>query len=196
MCCSLAISVVDLRRGGVASAAHGLAAVYIGVSLAFGHQMIGWADQRFAHRFAGGPVPLRPPRTGRAHAAHERRQWLRHLLAYVVAAAVLGLFTALVGDLSRVAPLWAVMAPWGIGVVVDFVVLVQLLARPAPTAGHRRGPIGRPPRTGRSRGGRDPAARPPRTCRRPSRAPQRRRPRGAARHDAILTSRSRPVSTS
>jgi hypothetical protein len=126
----LAISVVDLRRGGEAGAAHGLAAVYIGVSVAFGHQMISWADQRFAHRFAGGPAPQRPPRAGRAHAARERRQWLRHLLAYLVAAGVLALFTALVGDLSRVAPLWAVMAPWGIGVVVDFFVSFSYTVAP------------------------------------------------------------------
>ena len=118
----LAISVLDLRRGGEATVAHGLAAVYIGVSLAFGHQMIDWADQRFAHRFAGGPAPVRPPRSGRAHAARERRQWGRHLLAYVTAAAVLGLFTLLVGDVTKTAPLWVVMAPWGIGVVIDFVV--------------------------------------------------------------------------
>jgi hypothetical protein len=118
----LAISVLDLRRGGAAGLAHGLAAVYIGVSLAFGHQMIRWADERFAHRFAGGPAPVRPPRAGRAHAARERRQWGRHLLAYVTAAVVLGLFTLLVGDVSKTAPLWAVMGPWGIGVVVDFIV--------------------------------------------------------------------------
>jgi 2TM domain len=118
----LAVSVLDLRRGGEASLAHGLAAVYIGVSLAFGHQMVRWADERFAHRFAGGPEPVRPPRAGRAHAARERQQWGRHLLAYVTAAVVLGLFTLLVGDVSKTASLWAVMGPWGIGVVVDFIV--------------------------------------------------------------------------
>jgi hypothetical protein len=118
----LAASVLDLRAGGRAGPAHGLAAVYIGVSIAFGHQMIRWADQRVAHRFAGGPPPVRPPRTGRAHAAHERRQWLRHLLAYLIAAAVLAVFTALVGDLARTVPLWQVMVPWGIALVIDFVV--------------------------------------------------------------------------
>ena len=118
----LIASVIDLWGGGEASMSHGLAAVYIGVSVAFGGQMIRWADQRFAHRFVGGPTPVRPPRTGRDHAAHERRQWLRHLLAYAIAAAVLGLFTLLVGSFARVAPLWAPMAPWTIGLVVDFLI--------------------------------------------------------------------------
>jgi hypothetical protein len=99
-----------------------LAAVYIGVSLAFGRQMIRWADQRFAHRFAGGPAPTRPPRAGRDHATHERRQWLRHLLAYVIAIAVLGLFTGLVGSAARTMPLWTVMVPWTIALVVDFII--------------------------------------------------------------------------
>ncbi|MCO5997725.1 hypothetical protein [Actinoallomurus rhizosphaericola] len=118
----LAASVVDLRRGAPASPAHGLAAIYIGVSLAFGHQMIRWADRRFAHRFAGGPAPVKAPRTGRAHAARERGQWLRHLLAYIVGAAVLGVFTVLVGDVHRTLKLWAVMVPWGLVLAIDFVI--------------------------------------------------------------------------
>ncbi|PXX66371.1 hypothetical protein DFR70_103119 [Nocardia tenerifensis] len=118
----LAASVIDLRRGGEASLTHGLAAIYIGVSIAFGSQMIDWADQRFAHRFAGGPAPIRPPKAGREHAARERGQWLKHLLAYAVAAAVLGVFTLLVGDTDRTAPLWGVMAPWTLILAIDFVV--------------------------------------------------------------------------
>jgi hypothetical protein len=118
----LAATAIDLRRGGQAGFTHGLAAVYIGISLAFGHQLIAWADQRFAHRFAGGPAPVRPPRTGRAHAAHERRQWLRHALAYAIAAATLAVLTLVIGDLGRTVPLWAVMAPWSIGLVIDFIV--------------------------------------------------------------------------
>lgn len=118
----LAATAIDLRRGGAADFTHGLAAAYIGVSLAFGHQLVGWADQRFAHRFAGGPAPVRPPRTGRAHAARERRQWFRHLSAYAVAAAVLAALSLIVGDPDRTLGLWAVMWPWGIGLVVDFIV--------------------------------------------------------------------------
>lgn len=118
----LAATAVDLRRGGQAGFTHGLAAVYIGVSLAYGHQLVGWADQRFAHRFAGGPAPVRPPRTGRAHAARERRQWLRHVSAYAVAVAVLAVLSLIVGDLDRTLGLWAVMGPWGVALVIDFIV--------------------------------------------------------------------------
>jgi hypothetical protein len=118
----LAASVLDLRGGAEATTAHGLAAIYIGVSVAFGGQMIRWADQRFAHRFAGGPSPVWPPKTGREHAAYERRQWLRHLLAYVVAATVMGLFALLVGDYDKVAPMWGPMGGWAIILGIDFLI--------------------------------------------------------------------------
>jgi hypothetical protein len=100
------------------------------VSLGFGHQLTGWADQRFAHRFAGGPAPVRPPRTGRAHAARERRQWLRHLLAFAVAATVLAVLTLIVGDLGRTVPLRAVMAPWSAALVIDFIVAFSYTLSP------------------------------------------------------------------
>lgn len=118
----LAASVIDLRGGGQATVAHGLAAIYIGVSVAFGGQIVRWADQRFAHRFSGGPAPVRPPKYGPEHAAYERRQWLRHLLAYAVAIAIMGLFSLLVGDFGRVAPMWRPMGVWGVVLAIDFVI--------------------------------------------------------------------------
>ncbi|MBM2618931.1 hypothetical protein JIG36_25560 [Actinoplanes sp. LDG1-06] len=118
----LAFSVIDLRRGGEAGTAHALAAVYLGVSVAFGHQMVRWADQRFAHRFAGGPPPVKPPKGGREHAAYERRMWLRHLTAYAIAALILGVFVALIGDLGRTGALWNTMRIWAVVLVIDGIV--------------------------------------------------------------------------
>ena len=51
--------------------------------------LVRWADQRFAHRFAGGPPPWRPPRSGRARVRYEWREWARYALAWVIACAVL-----------------------------------------------------------------------------------------------------------
>ncbi|HKA69494.1 MAG TPA: 2TM domain-containing protein [Actinomycetes bacterium] len=126
----LVASVIDLRGGGEATGAHGLAAIYLGVSIAFGSQLVGWADQRFAHRFAGGPPPLRPPQTGRDHAAHERRQWLRHLLAFVIGATILGLFSLLVGDPERTAAMWAPMVGWTVFLIVDFLISFSYTVAP------------------------------------------------------------------
>ncbi|GID26721.1 hypothetical protein [Paractinoplanes brasiliensis] len=118
----LAFSVVDLRRGGEAELAHALAAVYLGVSVAFGHRMLTWTDQRFAHRFAGGPPPVKPPKGGREHAAYERRMWLRHLLAYGIAVVILGLFALLVGDADRTEGLWGVLRVWTLVLVIDGII--------------------------------------------------------------------------
>lgn len=53
----LVATYIDLLNGAVADFIHGLAAIYIGVSVAFGKQMIAWADRQFAYRFAGAPRP-------------------------------------------------------------------------------------------------------------------------------------------
>lgn len=53
----LAATIVSLRGGAEATLAHALAAVYIGVSIGYGHRMISTADTWFSFRFAGGPKP-------------------------------------------------------------------------------------------------------------------------------------------
>jgi hypothetical protein len=118
----LAVTTIDLRRGGEAALPHALAAVYIGVSIAWGHRIIDWADARFAHRFAGGPVPERPPRTGPQHAARERRGWLRRLLAWAAGTALLGLGLLVVGDLERTWALVNVAVLWTIVLAIDFLI--------------------------------------------------------------------------
>lgn len=106
----LVATVIDLRRGAEPEWGHGLAAIYIGFSVAFGHSMIRWADQRFAHRFAGGPPPQRPPKHGPARLRHEWVSFGRAVLGWLVAAALLGAGYLMVGDHDRAAPLleWAV----------------------------------------------------------------------------------------
>lgn len=117
----LVTSALDLRYGGGdASLAHGLAALYLGVSVAFGHSMVRWADAHFAHRFAGGPPPPRPPRTRLEHARRERRQWVRHLLAWAIGCALLLGGVAFVGDLSRTAALVGTAQGWTIVLAADF----------------------------------------------------------------------------
>jgi hypothetical protein len=97
----LAATTIDLARGASAAFAHGLAAAYIGFSVAFGPSVIRWADARFAHRFAGGPPPQRPPRYGRARARHEWREFGKALLAWAIASALLATAIAIVGDADR-----------------------------------------------------------------------------------------------
>lgn len=116
----LVATVADLSGGGIAEPSHGLAAAYIGFSVAFGHPVIRWADARFAHRFAGGLAPTRPPKYGAGRARHEWRVFGRAALAWEVACGLL-VAVALVGDSTRTAALSAwitqltlVLGIWGL----------------------------------------------------------------------------------
>lgn len=97
----LVASIIDLRGGGTATFAHGLAAAYLGISVVFGRGMVRWADERFAHRFAGGPPPRRPPRYGAARARHEWREWGKGVLAWAITCALLLGGVVIVGDPER-----------------------------------------------------------------------------------------------
>lgn len=102
----LAATVIDLGNGGSAQSIHGLAAIYLGVSVAFGHSMTRWTDQRFAHRFAGGPPPVKPPKTGPARVRHEWREWGKFMLAYGIACGIMAFFIFVVSSPDRTAALW------------------------------------------------------------------------------------------
>jgi hypothetical protein len=96
------VTAIDLRNGAEPSWEHGLAALYLGFTVAYGHYTIRRLDGHAAHRLAGGPPPPKPPRFGLPRAAHEGRLWLRTLLAATVACALLqgAIWFVGVGDTS------------------------------------------------------------------------------------------------
>lgn len=118
----LGATVVDIRQGTEANFMHGLSAVYIGATVAFGHRMIKWADERFAYRFAGGPEPVSKPRTGQAHAAAQRNGWYRHLLAWIVGSVLLIGMIGLIGDAERSEALRSWIVRWAFILGIDFVI--------------------------------------------------------------------------
>lgn len=76
--------ILNLQAGGATNNPcspffHGLAAVYLGVSIAYGRKMIGWADVRFARRFADAPAPSnsawRTPRNAGTTSSALAWQW-------------------------------------------------------------------------------------------------------------------------
>ncbi|MEU6378505.1 hypothetical protein [Streptomyces sp. NPDC046909] len=100
-----AVTAIDLKNGAEPSWEHGLAALYIGYTVAYGHYTIRWLDGHAAHRLAGGPRPPKPPRYGRARAAHEAKLWLRAVYGGAVAAGLLQLAVWYVGDSGDVSSL-------------------------------------------------------------------------------------------
>ncbi|MFG2295626.1 hypothetical protein [Streptomyces sp. NPDC048603] len=93
----LIVTTLDLKNGAEPDWTHGLAALYIGYTVAFGHYTIKWLDAHAAYRFAGGP---KPPGAGhgKARAVHEWKLWLRTLAAAAVALALLQAAILYVGD--------------------------------------------------------------------------------------------------
>jgi hypothetical protein len=128
----LVASVADLRGGATASSWHGLAAVYIGVSIAFGPRIVAWADARFGHRFTGAPRPQRPPREGAEHARRERTGWYRHLLAYAIGAGLLVAAIGLVADADRTEALLQMLRVWTLVLAIDFLVSFSYTLWPRP----------------------------------------------------------------
>ena len=114
-----AVTAIDLRNGAEPDWRHGLAAVYIGFTVGLGHATIKWADAKVAHRFAGGPPPVRPPKYGRARAVHEWKVAGRWILAAVVAMVLLQAAVWYVGD-GQAASLqaWQQRMLWVIGINV------------------------------------------------------------------------------
>ncbi len=134
----LVAATLDLRAGATAGVAHGLGAAYLGFSVVFGPALVRWADVRFAHRFAGGPPPVRPPRYGWARARYEWREFGKAVVAVGIAAALLLAAIVLVGDPDRTEALWwwlgrlgLVLAVWAIWPVS------HTLAPSRPTVGDR-----------------------------------------------------------
>ncbi len=115
----LVATVFDLSGGAKANFVHGLAAVYLGFSVAFGPAMIRWADVRFAHRFAGGPPPPPKPR-GRERVRAEWRDWGKCVLACAIAASVLLLLILFIGNAEQVAPLWSWLPRLGVVTAIWF----------------------------------------------------------------------------
>ena len=87
----LVLLIVSLRRGDGADPSSGLAAVYLGVSIAFGKDLVSWADRKYRR---APKVPRSPwPEFGKA------------VLAGAISAALLGLCLLLAVNPSARGPL-------------------------------------------------------------------------------------------
>ena len=126
---------VDLRGGGTATFAHALAAIYLGFSIVYGHRMIHWADVRFAHRFAGGPAPVK--QYGVAYAGACWLDVLRTAAAAGIAAAVLWLLTIIAAEGTNTAALTGTYRLLGVILAVELVWAISYTIWPKKMAPSR-----------------------------------------------------------
>ncbi|MEV0641912.1 hypothetical protein AB0I77_44720 [Streptomyces sp. NPDC050619] len=136
------VTAIDLKNGAEPSWEHGLAALYIGFTVGYGHYTIRWLDGHAAHRLAGAPKPAKPPRYGMARSRHEGGLWLRTLLAAAVACALLQAAVWYVGGDGDTSSLrsfqWAALRAAGIHGLIALTYLIWPKRGPGvPEADHR-----------------------------------------------------------
>ncbi|MFJ6481553.1 MULTISPECIES: hypothetical protein [unclassified Streptomyces] len=100
----LVVTTVDLKNGAEPDWKHGVAALYIGYTVAYGHYTIKWLDGHAAYRLAGGPKPVGAG-YGKARAVHEWKLWARTVLGAAVALGLLQAAIWHVGDTGDVSSL-------------------------------------------------------------------------------------------
>ncbi|MBA4603114.1 hypothetical protein [Thermoactinomyces mirandus] len=118
----LVATVIDIRNGAIATTVHGLSAIYIGVSVAFGHQMIKWADEHFAYRFGYGEKPVKIKKYGKEHARQEREGWYRHLLSWLIGGGILTGIILYINNSTQTEALLHTLRIWSIVLAVDFMI--------------------------------------------------------------------------
>lgn len=145
-----------LVNGTVATLAHGIAAVYLSISVTFGKRLVRWADERFRYyvlKTGARPVQL----YGREHARYNLQGSLLYLLAWLLGGGYLFLLIHLVGDPVRTNALAAVLRVWTVSVIIDLLIAASYFIwprqpQPAPA------PQAPPAQPGRRAGRRKPAA--------------------------------------
>lgn len=128
----LVLVMVDVIHGAPPTQPHGFAALYLGITIAFGHHIIQRTDAWFRYRFADGPKPLKPPKGSTAQVRAIWREWLRVVLAAAIGATCLLTMIALEGwhlpasidDAAR-HPYWATL------LLLPMITVVWFLAGPA-----------------------------------------------------------------
>jgi hypothetical protein len=96
-----------LRRGTTATFAHGLAAAYIGFTVAFGGMAVKWADSHFAHRFAGGVAPANAPSRGWELVHYDLKLWGRCIVACLITMVLVEVLVEFIGRGEATQPLLA-----------------------------------------------------------------------------------------
>ncbi|WP_051898643.1 hypothetical protein [Sciscionella sediminilitoris] len=118
---------VDVVRGAPPTAAHALASMYLGFTVAFGHSIIRRADAWFRYRFADGPRPTKPVKGSKEYSQSLWAEWFRLLFAAIIAAVCLLVMIALQGWFVPTSvgeafghPYWAALVILAIVVVAWF----------------------------------------------------------------------------
>lgn len=125
----LIVTSIDIYRGAPATIAHGIAPIYLAVSIVYGKSMIRWADERFVYYVKRqGPKPRR--RIGMEYAKHSMKESLKHVLAFMIGGAMLLGMIAYIGDADKTEELIGILKVWGIVVLIDNAISISYFIWP------------------------------------------------------------------
>ncbi|ADV67732.1 hypothetical protein [Deinococcus maricopensis] len=117
----LGLSAADLHRGGTATFAHALAAVFIALSVTSGRTMLRTLDHLVQRGLRRQPLQ-RPRLTGHAHAHAERRGWLVHAATWLIGTGLMLGAAAWIAAPERTAALTGAARLWTLILAIDFLV--------------------------------------------------------------------------
>lgn len=119
----LVTTSIDMYRGATATTAHAIAAVYIGISIAFGRDMIKWADGRFRYYIAKqGSKPIQL--FGMDYAIQYLKSWGKHVLAYAIGAGILFILIFSINDSARTEALDGILKLWTLVLGIDLIIAI------------------------------------------------------------------------
>jgi hypothetical protein len=120
----LVMTGIDLYKGATATIAHGIAAVYIGISIAFGKSMIAWADERFLYYVTKqGPTPRK--RFGMDYSQHYFKGWLKSLLAYLIGAGLIMGTIYVIDNPPKTEALTSIIKIWTLVLGIDLIISIS-----------------------------------------------------------------------
>lgn len=124
----IALTVVDLQSGAVATIAHGISVIYIGVSIAYGKTMIAWADDKFQTYFLK-KESAKKARYGIEKGLHELKMWGRHVIAFAIGSVFFWLILTYI-DSNSTEALRNVWRIWSIALLIDGGISISYLLFP------------------------------------------------------------------
>ncbi|WP_431026937.1 hypothetical protein [Lysinibacillus sp. LZ02] len=123
------LTAIDLKNGQAATAVHGIAAIYIGVSVAYGKTIINWADEKFRLWIVKQPN-TNEPLVGRAKGIHEVKLWTRHIVAYAIGGGLLWAMIQYIGQAGDTTTLQQMLKFWGLVVLIDGAISISYVLFP------------------------------------------------------------------
>ncbi|MGE7922473.1 hypothetical protein ACQKND_04730 [Viridibacillus arvi] len=125
----IVLTALDLKNGATANAFHGLSAIYIGVSIAYGKQMIDWADQQFKRFIL--KTGERPKKLyGKEKGKREALGFVKHIIAYAIGALIIWGMLLILGKDEQTIALYQVWKLWSIVLIIDGLISISYVFFP------------------------------------------------------------------